>query len=116
MNPETFLAQDDVHSLVQALITFAFEVDSAVDRKEALVNAGLHFAFRSKLTYATSPQRFANQLVAHFREYRVSNQQPAYHPMISFLDYLLKTRDLEDRDRELFKRLVKQGLENFDGL
>lgn len=116
MNPETFLAQDDVPLLVQALVAFAFEIDAAVERKEALVNAGIHFAFRSKLTYATSPQGFANQLVAHFREYRASNQQPAYHPMISFLDYLLKTRELEDRDRELFNRLVRRGLENFDGL
>lgn len=116
MNPDTFLAQDDIHLLVQALNTFALEVDSAADRKEALVNAGIHFAFRSNLTFGTSPQRFANQLVAHFREYRVSGQQAAYHPMISLLDYLLKTRDLEDRDRELFKRLVRQGMENFDGL
>lgn len=116
MNPDTFLAQDDVHLLVQALNMFALEVDAADDRKDALINAGIHFAFRSKLTFATSPQRFANQLVAHFREYRISSQQPAYHPMISLLDYFLKTRDLEDRDRELFKRLVRQGLENFDGL
>lgn len=116
MNPDTFLAQDDVHLLMQALVTFAFEVDTAADRKEALVNAGVHFAFCSKLTFATSPQRFANSIVAHFRAYRVTSEQPAYHPMIRFLDYLLKTRELEDRDRELFKRLVRQGIENFDGL
>ena len=116
MNPDTFLAQDDVHLLVQALNTFALEVDSATDRKEALVNAGIHFAFRSNLIFDTSPQRFANQLVAHCREYRVSVLQAAYHPLISLLDYLLKTRDLEDRDRELFNRLVSQGQEKFEGM
>jgi hypothetical protein len=116
MDPETFLAQDEVHLLVQALNTFALEVDAADDRKDALVNAGIHLAFRSKLIFGTSPHLFANKLAAHFREYRVSEQQPKYHPMVSLLEYLLSVYDLEDQDRNLFIRLVKQGLENFDGL
>jgi Trypsin-like peptidase domain/Effector-associated domain 8 len=116
MDPDTFLAQDDVHLLVQALNTFALEVDAADERNDTLVNAGIHRSFRSKLIFGISPHLFANKLVAHFREYRVSVQQPAYHPMISLLDYLLKVRELEDQDRNLFKRLVKQGLENFEGV
>ena len=116
MNPDIFLRQDDVHLLVQVFNKFALEVDAADDRKDALVNAGIHFSFRSQLIFDTSPQRFANQLVAHFREYCVTGQQTTYHPMVSLLEYLLKTFDLEDQDRNLLKRLVKQGLENFDGL
>ncbi|HVB59941.1 MAG TPA: trypsin-like peptidase domain-containing protein [Ktedonobacteraceae bacterium] len=116
MDPDTFLAQDDVHLLVQAMNTFALEVDAADARKDTLVNAGIHHAFRSKLTFETSSHLFANKLVARFREYRVSQQRPAYHPMVSLLDYLLKGHELEDQDRNLFKKLVKQGLENFAGL
>lgn len=115
MDPDTFLAQDDVHLLVQALNTFALEVDDANDRKDALVNAGIHLAFRSKLIYGSSPHLFANKLVANFREYRVSNHQPAYHPLVSLLNYLLSVHELEDQNRNLFKRLVKQGQDNFDG-
>jgi len=116
IEPDIFLAQDDVHLLVQALNTLALEVDSPDERKEMLVNAGIDLAFRSKLTFGISPYLFANKLTAQFREYPVSVQQPAYHPMVSLLDYLLKAYQLEDQDRNLFQRLVKQGMENFSGL
>jgi hypothetical protein len=116
MEPDTFLAQDDVHLLVQALNTFALEVDAAADRKHMLVNAGIHPAFLSKLNFGTSPSLFANALVAHFREYRVSERQQAYHPMFRLLDYLLKVHELEDQDRRLFQRLHEQCLENLEGL
>lgn len=116
MNQDTFLVQDDVHLLVQALNTFALEVDTAAERKDTLVNAGIHFAFRSKLIFASSPQHFANQLVAHFREHRVSSQQPTYHPMVCLLDYLLKTHDIEERNRELFTRIIKYEMENLERL
>jgi hypothetical protein len=115
MDPDTFLAQDDVHSLVQALNSFALEVEAADDRKHLLVNAGIHPAFLSKLSFGASPYLFANSLAAHFREYCVSTQQPAYHPMLRLLDYLLRVHELEDQDRKLFQRLLQQCLENLDG-
>jgi trypsin-like peptidase/effector-associated domain 8 (EAD8)-containing protein len=116
MDLDTFLAQEDVHLLVQALNTFALEVDAADDRKHVLVNAGFRPAFLSTFSFGTSPYLFANMLVAHFREYRVSDQQPAYHPMVRLLDYLLRVHELEDQDRKLFQRLLKQCQENLDGL
>ncbi len=116
MDPDTFLSQDDVPLLVQALNTFAFEVDAASSRKEILVNVGIHLAFRSKLIFETSSSHFASKLAAYFREYRVSAGQPTYHPMVNLLEYLLRTHELEDQDRSLFNRLVKQGQENFGGL
>lgn len=114
MDQDTFLAQEDVHLLVQALNSFALEVDTADDRKHILVNAGIHPAFRSKLSFGTSPYLFANSLAAHLREYRVSDQQPSYHPMVSLLDYLLRVHELEDQDRKLFERLLQRCRENFD--
>lgn len=108
--------QEDVALLVQALKTFALEVDTPEGRKDILTNAGIHLSFRTRLTYETSSFLFANRLVAAFREYRVSAHQPAYHPMVSLLEYLLQTHELEDHDRLLFTRLVKQGKDNFAGL
>lgn len=107
--------QDDVHLLVQALNTFALEIDAADSRKDILANAGIHLAFLCKLIFGTSAYLFANKLAAQFRDYRMSDQQPMYHPMVSLLEYLLKVHELEDQDRNLFIRLVKQGLENFAG-
>lgn len=116
INPDIFLVQDEVHLLVQALNTLALEVATADEREDILINAGVHLSFRSKLILVGSSNLFANKLVAHFREYRVSRQQPTYHPMVSLLEYLLKVHELEDQDRRLFERLVKQGRENFDAL
>src|SRR2546421_6589444 len=116
ITPDIFLVQEDIALLVQALKMFALEVDTAEGRKDVLTNAGIHLSFRTKLTYETSPYLFANRLVASFREYRVSGHQPTYHPMVSLLEYLLQTQELEDQDRNLFTKLVKLGRDNFGGL
>lgn len=114
--PDIILAQEDIPLLVQALNTFALDVDSDDARKDILINAGIHPAFRSKLTFGTSSHLFANKLVAHFREYRVLEHQPMYHPMVSLLEYLLQTFELGDPDRNLFKKLIRQCLDNLNGL
>lgn len=116
MDPEVFLEQEDVHLLIQALNTFALEVDSATHRKNILMNAGIDWAFLSKLIFEVNPSLFANQLVAHFRDYRVLAQRPMYHPMVRVLEYLLQSHTLEDYDRKLFTRLIRQSQENFSGL
>jgi hypothetical protein len=116
IEPDTFLAQEDVALLVQALNSLALGIDAAEDRKHMLVNAGVHLAFRSKLIYEVSPYLFAHKLVAHFRDFRVSGRQPAYHPMVLLLEYLLQTQDLEDQERNLFTLLVRKGHENFGAL
>lgn len=116
MDPDVFIAQENVHLLVQALTTLALDVNAAEDRKGLLANAGIPFNWRSKLTFTESAYLFANQLVAHFRDFRVSEEQPTYHPMISLLEYLLHTYTLEEQDKDLFTKLIKQGQENFGGL
>lgn len=116
MDPDLFLIQEDVPLLVQALITLALEINTADGRRDILSNAGIHLSLLSKLIFEASPQLFANKLIASFREYRVSKRNPRYHPMIILLEYLLKVYDLEDQDRNLFNRLIRQGLENFNAL
>jgi len=114
--PDIFLVQEEVALLVQALKTFALEVDTPEGRKDILTNAGIHLSFRTRLMYETSPFLFANRLVAAFREYRIPAHRPAYHPMVSLLEYLLQTYELEDHDRLLFTRLVRKSRNNFDVL
>ena len=116
MDPNVFLTQTDVPLLIQALTTLALDVAAADSRKDLLVNAGISLNWRSKLTFDSSASLFANKLVAHFREYRVSEEQSITHPMIQLLEYLLHTYELEEQDKNLFTRLVKQGQENFGGL
>ncbi len=116
MNPDTFLSQEDVYLLAQAMNTLALEAATANDRRNLLINAGVHSAFSSKLCFDTSPYLFANQLVAQCREYQVSELRPIYHPMVCLLKYLLQVHELDDQVRDLFQRLVKNGQENFHGL
>lgn len=113
LTPDVFIVQGDSALLVQALNTFAFRVATVEGRKERLINAGIHHAFLSKLTYEGSSHAFANTLTAHFREYRVSQHQPTYHPMIRLLEHLLQTEELEDQEKNVFSRLVRQGQDNF---
>src|SRR5579859_7002363 len=116
MYPNVFLLQEDVPPLVQALSSFALDIDSTHARKDILINAGVHSSFRSKLTFEASPMLFANNLVAQFREYRISQQQPMYHPMVSLLEYLVQAFEFEDQDNKLFRRLAGQGLDTLMGL
>lgn len=115
-NPDIFLAQEDVPSLIQALTTFALEIDSAQDRKNMLINAGISTSSLCKLTFGMNAQLFVNSLVAHFREFRVSIDELAYHPMLRLLEYLVQTYSLEDQDRHLFTQLVKKGRDNLEEL
>ena len=116
MNPDEFIAQEDVYLLMQALTTVALDIDAADSRKDILVNAGINIDWRSKLTFTESAYLFANKLVAHFREFRVSEEQPTYHPMVKLLEYLLRSSMLEGQDQHLLTRLVKQGQNNFGAL
>jgi Effector-associated domain 8/Trypsin-like peptidase domain len=116
LNPDIFLMQEDASLLVQAFNTLGLALKTADDRQNVLINAGIHLTFRSKLNLDVSPQIFANKLVANCRDYHTSMYHTGYHPMISLLEYLLQVYELEDRDKSLFTRLVKQGRNNFKAL
>ena len=114
MNPDIFFMQEDGCLLLQALNTFALDIIIPEDRRDVLVNAGIQRAFYSKLNLSANAYLFANSLIAQFMTYRVSKLQPYYHPMVKLLEYLLYVHDLEDLDRALFQKLIKQGRENFN--
>ena len=119
MNPESFLLQTEVTSLILALNLFAIRVNVASDRQEVLENAGIDMAFISNLRQDTKPNIFAQALVAAFKTYCVSNQRLEYHPMVRFLKHLCELApiyQLADKDVALFTRLVERGEENLKAL
>lgn len=120
MNPEIFLLQTEVTSLILALNLFAIRVNVASDRQEVLENAGIDMAFISNLRQDTKPNIFAQALVAAFKTYCVSNQRLDYHPMVRFLKHLYELApiiyQLADEDVALFTRLVERGEENLKAL
>jgi hypothetical protein len=118
MNPELFLEQKDVVPLNRALNQFAIKVNVASDRQDILEGAGVDIALLANLRLDTQPNRFAQALVAAFKNYRVSSQRWDYHPMVSLLQYLLAVPpyELADQDAALFTQLVERGEENCKAL
>ena len=118
MNPELFLEQRDVVPLNRALNQFALKVNVASDRQDILEGAGVDIALLANLRLDSQPNRFAQALVAAFRNYRVSSQSLDYHPMVSLLQYLLAVPpyELADQDAALFTQLVERGEENCNAL
>ncbi|KST69860.1 hypothetical protein [Mastigocoleus testarum] len=119
MNPEVFLEQKDIPSLIIALNKFALKVSVANDRYNALETANIDDAFLSNIRFDTGSNIFAQSLVAAFKNYQVSNQNLSYHPLINFLKSLTDLAliyGFRDQDIELFNRLVEKGQENFEAL
>jgi hypothetical protein len=83
-----------------------------------LEGAGVDIALLANLRLDTQPNRFAQALVAAFKNYRVSSQRWDYHPMVSLLQYLLAVPpyELADQDAALFTQLVERGEENCKAL
>ncbi|NJM72097.1 MAG: trypsin-like peptidase domain-containing protein [Scytonema sp. RU_4_4] len=119
MNPESFLAQNDVASLIMALNHFAIKISSASERQDVLESAGIDTALLSNLKLDTKPSNFAAALVAAFRTYRISNQRRDYHPLVSLLKHLCELAPIygiSEYNIALFTRLVEQGEDNFKAL
>ncbi|MGH8002180.1 MAG: trypsin-like peptidase domain-containing protein, partial [Brasilonema sp.] len=120
MNPEIFLEQEDVVNLENCLENlFAIKVDNATSRRSIFTTSGVKDSFMRNINFYNNPVEITNIVVAKFKDYKVSNQQVDYHPMVYLLKYLLKRQksyELEDQDVELFTRLVEKGEENLKAL
>jgi hypothetical protein len=119
MNPENFLEQTEVTSLILALNQWAIQVKVADDRQQFLESAGIDTAFLSNLRLDNRSNIFAQALVAAFKTYRVSNQRLDYHPMVRFLKHLCELAPIDqlaDKDVALFTGLVERGEENLKAL
>ncbi|MCP4367114.1 MAG: trypsin-like peptidase domain-containing protein [Deltaproteobacteria bacterium] len=120
MEPEIFIQQKDVKGLISIFMKFASKFPIATDRQDILNGAGVGAKVINSINPNTIPVVFANSLLAKFREYKLSNQRLDYHPMITFLSFLLNTGagnyGLEDQGVALCQRLIERGKENFNAL
>jgi hypothetical protein len=119
MNPDNFLAQEEVAPLILSLIKFSSKDAEASERNDTLVAAGVDESFINNLKLSTSTNSFASSLVAQCRTYRISNNQLSKHPLISLLQHLRSLAPIynfSDEDLLLFNNLIERGQENFKAL
>ncbi|MEH2253829.1 trypsin-like peptidase domain-containing protein [Nostoc sp.] len=116
MKPEIFLDQNDVVYLEESLEKFfATRFDNASSWRSVFSSSGVEDSFIRPLTFISNPVEFSNKVVAKFKDYKVYNQRVDSHPMVIFLEYLLKRQEsyeLEDQDIDLFTELAERGREN----
>lgn len=118
MDPDIFLPDKDMIPLTRALTRFASKVRSAEHRLAILSLAPADDDFVSTIDVNLAPPAFATTLTAEFKDFRVSDQKPDYHPMINVLAYIeaLRPYRIDDADSTLFRALIGQGRENFKAL
>jgi len=121
MDPDTFIKQEEVVALSNALEKFALYYPVANERRDILVSAGVSDTFFPNLNLPAMANAFSTSLLAKFIKFRVSERQPDYHPLLAFLGYLvdsgLEKYGLDDgRDRDICLRLLERGRENLQAL
>ena len=86
MNLQIFIdTQKDKLALAKALKTFALNAQTADERKEVMINAGIEQEAYQQIQFAANPASFTNSILANFKNYRVDNQSNYYYPMVRLL-------------------------------
>jgi S1-C subfamily serine protease len=119
MNPERFLEQEDIFTLESSLEKVFSSIDTTSSLKSIFTTSGIKNPFINKINFNSNIVEITNIVVAKFRDFKISDRQLDYHPLINLLQYLLKRQEsyeLEDEDIELFNRLVEKGEQNFKAL
>ncbi len=119
MDPEIFIPEEDVRGLLQALLRFAQKFITPRDRQNILTASGAYCHSMTGLDFNGAPLMFANELLAAFQSYSISDQRLDYHPMVSFLKHVLgagREYGFNDQDIALCKALVEKGKKNFKEL
>ncbi|NEQ82452.1 MAG: hypothetical protein F6K26_20045 [Moorea sp. SIO2I5] len=103
------LPQDDIIQLEASLLNIFSNIDGIAGIRDLLRNAKVDNYFINRLNFNSNINEFITSLVSQFKDYRVSSQNPEYHPLVSFLDYILKQPpqkyNLDDQDLEIFTKL-----------
>ena len=93
---------------------------SSIDAKKSILqNSGIDNNFIDTLIFNSSNNEFIETLISKFTKYKVSSSRKQYHPMIAFMEYILKQQrqyNLDDREIELLKEVVKIGKEKLKAL
>ena len=87
-------------------------------RLNLLENAEFERVLIAKLKPELPPNKFANELVAEFRRYRLDRRRLNYHPMVNLLKHLCDSAEIYSLsdEEDLFRHLVEQGENNLKAL
>lgn len=100
---------------ITAFVRFFNQIDTIVGKRSILLTAGIDNYFIASLNFNLNAREFTNILVAQFIDFPVFSQQPEYHPLMVFLDYLLQqpqqTYNLDDEALEIFTKINSIGKE-----
>jgi hypothetical protein len=120
MNPNLFLENGrETIGLLGALVKVATINSEPNDRLSVMNNAGVNLP---SLKLTSDAVNFAQQIVAEFKRFCVSEKQIEYHPMLRVIEYLRTTDTqfhlykFDDQEQDLFEHLLNKGDENLKAL
>jgi V8-like Glu-specific endopeptidase len=111
INPDIFLEEDDISPLHRVLLHFAEEVGTYRDRFAFFQAAGLPTTLNTVHFDVTAPL-FTTELIGWFRNARVLDRQPNFHPLVTFLKYLSEAIQLDGEEEYICRKLLVRGRTN----
>lgn len=95
------------------------QIDTISGKRSILINSGVDNHFVNNLDFSLNINEFVSILIYKFIDYKVSSRRENYHPMIVFIDYILK-RDrqynLDDEELEIFRKILTIGKKKIKAL
>lgn len=106
------LDQEDTIKLESSLNQIFLDIDSIGGRKSLISNSGVDSYFIGNLDFNLNITEFVTILVDKFKKYKILSQKPDYHPLISFLSYLIKEQrkyNFDDQELAIFDKVIGFG-------
>ncbi|MEM1170877.1 MAG: hypothetical protein AAGJ08_17805 [Cyanobacteria bacterium P01_H01_bin.35] len=110
----SILNRDNIIQLESIFLRLFQQFDSISGRRGFLQSVGIDDYFINSRNFNLPLQEFITILVSDLRKYRVSRQNPYYHPLLLIIRYVTnqpreKFYDLDDRDIEILETFGKRG-------
>ena len=85
----SILNRDDIIQMELIFQRLFQQFDSISGRRAFLQLAGIDDYFINGRDFNLPPQQFITILVADLKSYRISRQNPYYHPLLFIIDYVI---------------------------
>ncbi|MGL5832779.1 MAG: SEFIR domain-containing protein [Waterburya sp.] len=115
----SYLELDDIVELEKALQNLFRQIDTVAGKKSILKASGIDDYFIDCLDFSLNVREFTNILTSRFKDYKIYSQRKNYHPMIVFIDYILRREsqyNLDDPEIELFNKILAIGKQKIEAL
>lgn len=113
------LSPDDIYQLEQAFQSLLGQINTIDGKKSVLKNSGIEDYFIDSIYFNSNIRELTNKLISKFIDYKVSSRKKDYHPMIVFIDYILKRvqqYNLDDNEMAILEKIVAIGKNNIKAL